>query len=173
VPKAAGAVFAAQGSRASTEEVARVAGVGIGTVFRHFPSKEALLEAVLMERIGEFAAEADRWAEAEDPGSAFYSFLDRWVEMGAANNAYSDALAAVNASVPRLGADAGQRVRDALYTLLTRAQQAGTVRADVGVRELIALLVGTSRALDHLGEDTASRQTVKIIFDGLRPSHRR
>ncbi|WP_285487406.1 TetR/AcrR family transcriptional regulator [Amycolatopsis taiwanensis] len=174
VLSAAEDVFAAQGTGASTEEVARAAGVGIGTVFRHFPTKEALLEAVLLERLHRFVAEVARWAEAEDPGNAFYSFLGQWVDMGTAKNAYIDALAAAGAAAPRLGGEAQQRVLDALGTLLTRAQRAGTVREDVEVPELIALLVGASRALEYLGEDTSSRRrTVQIIFDGLRPSHRR
>lgn len=167
--RAAENVFAAEGTGASTEEVAKAAGVGIGTVFRHFPTKEALLKAVFLERLHKFVAEVARWAEADDPGSAFYAFLDRWVDMGTAKNAYSDALAAAGAAVPRLGDEVGQRVRDALRTLLTRAQAAGTVREDVEVPELIALLVGASRALDYVGEDAASRcRTVRIIFDGLR-----
>lgn len=167
--RAAENVFAAEGTGASTEEVARAAGVGIGTVFRHFPTKEALLKAVFLERLHKFVAEVARWAESDDPGSAFYAFLDRWVDMGTAKNAYSDALAAAGATVPRLGDEVGQRVRDTLRTLLTRAQEAGTVREDVEVPELIALLVGASRALDYVGEDAASRcRTVRIIFDGLR-----
>jgi len=172
VLRAAEAVFAARGAGASTEEVAREAGVGIGTVFRHFPTKEALLEAVLVERMREFAEEAERWSAAEEPGTAFFTLLADWVGLGAAKNAYSDALAAVGAAVPRLGGEPGARVREALRTLLTGAQKAGAVRLDVDVPELIALLVGASHAVGQLGEDTPLRQhAVGIIFDGLRPSH--
>jgi AcrR family transcriptional regulator len=172
VLKAAEAVFAARGTGASTEEVAREAGVGIGTVFRHFPTKEALLEAVLLERMREFAEEAEQWSRAVEPGTAFFTLLTDWVEMGAAKNAYRDALAAAGAAVPRHGAEVGMRVREALHTLLTGAQNAGAVRKDVDVPELIALLVGASHAVGHLGDDTPLRQhAVEIIFDGLRPSH--
>jgi AcrR family transcriptional regulator len=167
---AAETVFAAKGTAVPTEEIAKEAGVGIGTVFRHFPTKEALLEAVLLERMRRFAAEADRWAGAEDPGSAFFTFLSQWADMAAAKNAYSDALAAAGADVPRLGAEVSAGVRRSLNNLLSRAQDAGAVREDVGVTELIALMVGTSRAAEHLGDDAAlRRRTLDIVFDGLRP----
>ncbi|HKS44962.1 MAG TPA: helix-turn-helix domain-containing protein [Amycolatopsis sp.] len=172
VLEAAEAVFAAKGTGASTEEVAKAAGVGIGTVFRHFSTKEALRQAVLVERMREFAEEAARWADAEDPGSAFFAFLDHWVEMGTAKYAYSEALAEAGAEVSWLGAEVGAQVRQALGALLGRAQDAGAVRGDVEVPELIAVLVGASYAVKHLDADTAlRRRTVDLMFAGLRPSH--
>ncbi|GAB3572267.1 TetR/AcrR family transcriptional regulator [Amycolatopsis endophytica] len=165
---AAETVFAAKGTGAPTEEVAREAGVGIGTVFRHFPTKEALLEAVLMERMRRFAEEAQSFAAADDPESAFFAFLGRWAEMAAVKNAYTDALSAAGTEVPRLG-EVGVKARDALGALLSRAQRTGAVREDVGVGELIALMVGASRAAEHLGDDAALRtRTLAIVFDGLR-----
>src|SRR5258708_17586261 len=74
-------VFATKGIGASTEEIAREAGVGIGTVFRHFPTKEALLEAVFIRRLQQLAARADALAEADDPGAAFFSFFSYVVEL--------------------------------------------------------------------------------------------
>ncbi len=167
---AAETVFAAKGTGAPTEEVAREAGVGIGTVFRHFPTKEALLEAVLADRMRRFAEEAQSFAAAHDPESAFFVFLARWADVSAAKNAYTDALAAAGAEVPRLAAEVGAKVRDALGALLSRAQQAGAVREDVGVAELIALMVGASRAAEYAGDDAGLRaRTLGIVFDGLRP----
>ncbi|WP_186382803.1 TetR/AcrR family transcriptional regulator [Amycolatopsis rhizosphaerae] len=169
---AAEAVFAAKGMNAPTEEVAKAAGVGVGTLFRHFPTKEALLEAVLQEHLRRFAAEATRWAGADDPGSAFFAFLKEWVEMAATKNAYTDALAAAGTRAPE-AAGVRDEVVGALRTVLTRAQDAGTVRSDVGVTELIALMVGTSRGAEHLGGDPAlRRRMLEIVVDGLRPSPR-
>ncbi|WAL69147.1 helix-turn-helix domain containing protein [Amycolatopsis cynarae] len=169
---AAEAVFTAKGMSAPTEEVAKAAGVGVGTLFRHFPTKEALLEAVLQEHLRRFAAEAVRWAGVDDPGNAFFAFLKQWVEMAATKNAYTDALAAAGTRAPE-AAGVRDEVVGALRTLLTRAQDAGTVRSDVGVTELIALMVGTSRGAEHLGGDPALRQRMlEIVFDGLRPSPR-
>src|ERR1700680_1105959 len=74
-------VFASKGIAASTEEIAREAGVGIGTVFRHFPTKEALLEAVFVRRLEQLAAHADALADAYDPGAAFFTFFSHVVEL--------------------------------------------------------------------------------------------
>ncbi|TNC23518.1 TetR/AcrR family transcriptional regulator [Amycolatopsis alkalitolerans] len=162
---AAEIVLAERGTGAPTEQIAKAAKVGIGTLFRHFPTKESLLKAVLAERMRRFAEAAGEHAEAEDPGSAFFAFLAQWVEMAAVKNAYADALA----EVPRVDREVREGVLHSLGILLTRAQEAGAVRHDVGVREVIALMVGTSRAAEHLGEDAAlRRRTVEIVFDGLR-----
>ncbi len=162
-------MFARKGTSAPTEEVAKAAGVGIGTVFRHFPTKEALLEAVLLDRMRRFAEEAESLGAAEDPGGAFFSFLGTWVEMASAKNAYSDALAAAGVDMPALGSQVGQQVRAALGTLLDRAQDAGAVRRDVGVTDLIALMVGASRAAEYVGADPAARdKALAVVFDGLR-----
>ena len=173
VLEAAEAVFATKGTSAPTEEVARQAGVGVGTVFRHFPTKEALLEAVLYDRIRRFADEAEVAAAAEDPGAVFFSFLAGWVEMSSAKNAYSDALAAAGVEVPKAGSIVGIRLMDALATVLSRAQDAGAVRKDIGVGELLPVIIGASRAAAHIGGDRELRaRAIAIMFDGLRPPGR-
>jgi AcrR family transcriptional regulator len=170
---AAEAVFAAKGTGASTEEVARRAGVGIGTVFRHFPTKEALLEAIVAARLRRHAEEADALAAAEDPGAALFGFLTRAVDQSATKLAFADALAAAGVDVERALAESGRDLRRSLGGLLERAQRAGAVRDDVGVDELIALLVGASRAARHAGQDPGVRaRTVAVAFDGLRPARR-
>ncbi|MEU9844544.1 helix-turn-helix domain-containing protein, partial [Actinomadura sp. NPDC048032] len=88
---AAEEVFAVQGTSASTEEVARKAGVGIGTVFRHFPTKESLLEAVLVALLKRLAAEARDLRAAADPGAAFFGFFTRVVSQAASSGARSPA----------------------------------------------------------------------------------
>jgi AcrR family transcriptional regulator len=173
VLEAAEAVFAAKGTSAPTEEVARQAGVGVGTLFRHFPTKEALLEAVLYDRVGRFADDAEVAAAAEDPGVVFFSFLAGWVEMSSAKNAYSDALAAAGVEVPKAGSIVGIRLMDALATVLSRAQDAGAVRKDIGVDELLPVIIGASRAAAHIGGDGELRaRAIAIMFDGLRPPGR-
>jgi AcrR family transcriptional regulator len=170
VLEAAEVVFAAKGTSAPTEDVAREAGVGVGTVFRHFPTKEALLEAVLYDRIRRFADEAEVAAAAEDPGAVFFTFLAGWVEMSSAKNAYSDALAAAGVEVPRTGSVVGRRLIETLSTVLSRAQAAGAVRKDVGVDALIPVIIGASRAAQHIsGDDDLRTRIIAIIFDGLRP----
>jgi AcrR family transcriptional regulator len=169
VLEAADEVFAAKGVSASTEEIARHAGVGVGTVFRHFPTKEALLEAVLVERFGRLAEHARALAGAEEPGTAFFDFLAHIVGQSATKNAFADALANAGVNVENAVADVGQELWSALATLLTRAQQVGAVRDDVNTGALIALIAGASRAAEYAGSDPkVQASVVAVMFDGLR-----
>ncbi|WP_204059691.1 helix-turn-helix domain-containing protein [Microbispora corallina] len=171
--EAAEAVFAAQGVSASTEDVARRAGVGIGTVFRHFPTKESLVEEVFLGRVRMLADKAAALSEA-DAGTAFFRFFAYAVEQAATQNAYADVLAEAAATGGTGGEEGaapsavGRELAAALAELLARAQRAGAVRADMGVAELVALLIGASRAAEHVGPEVR-RHTLDIVFDGLRP----
>jgi AcrR family transcriptional regulator len=170
VLEAAEAVFASRGTTASTEEIARQAGVGIGTVFRHFPTKEALLEAIVVARLERLASEAGSLSEDEDAGAAFFSFFNRAVERSATKIALVDALADAGVDVERAAAKAGRELRQRLAVLLGRAQRAGAVRDDVEVEHVIALLAGASRAAEHAGWDReVQARTVAVMLDGLRP----
>ncbi|MGW7004419.1 TetR/AcrR family transcriptional regulator [Streptomyces sp. NPDC054933] len=167
-------VFAAKGTSASTEEVARQAGVGIGTVFRHFPAKEALLEAVLLRRLTGLVDEARSLVDAEDRGAAFFGFLAHVVEQSAAKIAFADAVAVAGIDVRSIAEPVGRELLDALGVLLRRAQEADIVRRDVAVPEVHALLVGVSRAAELAGWDREVRdRSLSIVFDGLRPSRSR
>jgi AcrR family transcriptional regulator len=171
VLEAAVAVFATRGTSASTEEVAREAGVGIGTVFRHFPTKEALLEAVYVERLRQLAAEAHTLLAGTDPGTAFFAFFRRVVGYAATKNAFADALADAGIDVSGANSRLGPDLREALGALLVRAQRSGAVRPDVGLPELLALLVGASRATEHAADSPAVQDRVlTTILDGLHHS---
>lgn len=170
VLEAAEEVFAAQGTGASTEEIARRAGVGIGTVFRHFPTKEALLEAVFVGRLRRLADEAGALADAADPGAAFLDFFHRVVDHAATKNAFADALAEAGVDIATTTSEVGQLLKAALAVLLERAQAVGAVRADVGVPELQALLVGASRAVEQTTDPAVRARTVQVMLDGLRGS---
>ncbi|MFA1544143.1 TetR/AcrR family transcriptional regulator [Actinomadura monticuli] len=163
---AAEEVFAVQGTSASTEEVARKAGVGIGTVFRHFPTKESLLEAVLVALLERLAGEAEELRSAADPGEAFFGFFSRVVSRAATKQAVTEALAEAGVDARAATGRAGPGLRAALGALLERAQEAGAVRADVGAAEVMALLAGMSYAAGRAG---AREDVLRIAFDGLRP----
>ncbi|MCO5998337.1 TetR/AcrR family transcriptional regulator [Actinoallomurus rhizosphaericola] len=169
VLEAAEAVFAEHGTTASTEQVARRAGLGVGTVFRHFPTKEALLEAVFVARLDRLATEADGLMSAEDPGEAFFGFFARVVGHAATKNALSAALAEAGVDVRESTAETGRELRRALGALLGRAQEAGAVRPDVGLPEILTLLVGASQAAEHVGGDAEVwTRALAVVFDGLR-----
>lgn len=166
---AADRVFATTGPAASTDLVARTAGVGIGTVFRHFPTKEALLEAVFVDRIRRLAEEAESLSTADDPGETFFGFLRQVVDGSTSKHAFVDALAQAGVRVDVAATPAGQRLRQAVGGLLSRAQRAGAVRADIGAADVIPVLVGAARALEFAGQDQSVRaRALTVILDGLR-----
>ena len=162
---AAEEAFGETGTGASTEEIARRAGVGAGTLFRHFPTKEALLEAVFVARLRRLADRAVALGDAADPGVALRDLFAEVVAESATKNAYADALDA--AAVSRATGAVGAELRDALGVLLDRAQREGVVRSDLGVADLLALLVGTSRAVERLTDDASRERVISVILDGL------
>jgi AcrR family transcriptional regulator len=159
-------VFVEQGVGASTEEVARAAGVGIGTVFRHFPTKQALLAAVLAARLERLAAEAEALAAEPDPGAALDRLIRLVVGNAPAKNAYADAL---GGDIPGLTGEVGGRLRAALAALLERAQAAGAVRAELRPADLKALLIGASRAVEDTADADAKERVLRVVLAGLRP----
>lgn len=170
VLEAADEVFSAKGVAVPTEEVARHAGVGVGTVFRHFPTKEALLEAVLVARFTRMAEEARNLTAAGDPGAALFEFLAGVVGQSATKNAFADALSAAGVDAASAVADGGRDLWAALSELLARAQRVGAVRADLATDELIAVIVGASHAARHADRNPEVRaRAITVILDGLRP----
>jgi AcrR family transcriptional regulator len=166
-------VFGRGGETASTEEVARLARVGIATVFRHFPTKASLLEAVLVARLDRLRCEAEALADAEDAGRAFYDFFRYMVEDAATKIAISEALLDTGAVARGDGGPAersARALRREFGVLLSRAQRAGGVRDDIELPELYALLVGASRAAAYAKLDAEVRaRSLAILFDGLAP----
>jgi AcrR family transcriptional regulator len=163
-------VFADRGIEASTEEIARQAGVGVGTVFRHFPTKEALLEAVFTGRLTRLGERAAALSESEEPGPAFFTFVALVVDQASSKNAFADALAAAGVNVQAVASGVSGEFAGAMTALLSNAQQAGVVRPDIGVGELKAVLVGASRAVEQGGENPATRARIlAVMLDGLRP----
>ncbi len=159
-------VFTERGVGASTEEVARAAGVGIGTVFRHFPTKEALLAAVLAARLERLAAGAEALAADPDPGAALDQLVRLVVGHARAKNAYADAL---GGDISGVKEEVRGRLRDAVAALLERAQAAGAVRTELRPADLTALLVGASRAVENTADAAARERVLAVVLAGLRP----
>jgi AcrR family transcriptional regulator len=163
-------VFGAGGESASTEEVARRAGVGIATVFRHFPTKTALLEAVLARRFDRLRERAEALLNADDPGQAFAGFFRYLVDDAPAKIGIAEALLDAGGDGAGAAARASGELRRAFGALLRRAQQAGVIRDDVDLPEVYAVLAGVSRAAarEHLDEQVRARM-LAIVFGGLAP----
>ncbi|MEU8517158.1 helix-turn-helix domain-containing protein [Kitasatospora sp. NPDC048722] len=163
-------VFTAHGVGVPTEEIARAAGVGVGTLFRHFPTKEALLEAVMVRRLEAIAAQAAQLPAESAPAEAFFDCFRLVVEQSAGKNEFAQALAAAGVDAHAALQESSSTIRARLAELLTGAQRAGAVRPELGLPEVIALLVGTTTAMEHLGKDAAGRERVfAVVLDGLRP----
>ncbi|HZD02936.1 MAG TPA: helix-turn-helix domain-containing protein [Actinomycetes bacterium] len=171
VLEAAEAVFAADGLSAPVEQIARRAGVGIGTVYRHFPTKEVLFEAILVSRFERLAEEANSLSLAGDAGAAFFGLFTRMVEEAAAKKAFADALARAGVDAKAATSAVGQELRRAFGALLARAQQAGAVRDDIDTDQAMAVLAGACLAAEHASWDRDLQAgALAIVFDGLRPA---
>jgi AcrR family transcriptional regulator len=169
VLEAARTAFAAEGSNASLDEIARGAGVGAGTVYRHFATKEALFEAVVLDRIGELIEEARDRADDPDPGRAFSSFVELLAREGARKRDLVETLGSDGIHLQIGEAPIVQALIDALGELLGRAQRAGAVRGDISVNDVMALLTGAAYAIRHSrADDEQTHRLLAIMYDGLR-----
>jgi AcrR family transcriptional regulator len=167
--EAAEQVFAEQGASGSTEEVASRAGVAIGTVFRHFPTKDDLLRAIMKDLLQRLTDEVTSLNTDGDPATALFTFFTRMVEQAAAKKTIADLLAQAGTTVR--AADPVRALEQGIEGLLTRAQQAGAVRADVRIAEVMALLTSTCQGALSAGWDRdLQRRTLAIVFSGLRPA---
>ena len=160
--------FAAEGLSVPIDEIARRAGVGAGTVYRHFPTKEDLFRAVVEDRIRGIIGEGRRLMEGGDRGQALFTFLRSMVlDWGATDQGLTDALAGQGIDVGTVLPEAEQQFLGLLGELLKSAQDAGTVRRDVDVLDVKAMVVG-SQAMQAYRPEGAER-LFGVILDGLRP----
>ncbi|MET9464183.1 helix-turn-helix domain-containing protein [Streptomyces sp. NPDC006544] len=163
-------VFTTRGVGVPTEEIARAAGVGVGTLFRHFPTKEALLEAVMVRRLETIATRTARLAARAEPAEAFFACFRLVVEQSSGKSEFTRALAAAGVDAHASLRESSAVIQAQLADLLTAAQRAGAVRPDLGLPELVALLVGTGAMTEHLETDPSARERIfAVVFDGLRP----
>jgi AcrR family transcriptional regulator len=162
---AADAVFTAEGTGASTEEVAERAGVGIGTVFRHFPAKQELISAVLEDRIARLAGDAHALGNADDPGAAFLTFFTGLIEHALANKALIHALGGTAHPV----SDAKRDLMQAGGALLARAQASGAIRADLDAEDVQALVTGCLEMERRAREIGRPGRMLALIQDAIRP----
>jgi AcrR family transcriptional regulator len=161
--------FAAEGLSVPIDEIARRAGVGAGTVYRHFPTKEDLFAAVVESRLQHIIAAGHALLDDPGPGEALFAFLRSMVlDFGATDQGLVDALGGLGIDVDSAAPDADAAFRALLGELLAAAQGAGTVRADVDVPEIKALMVGC-QAMQGYDSARAARVT-DVVIDGLRPS---
>ena len=163
----AAAVFTEQGLAGSLEEVARRAGVSIGTLYNHFPTRDALVDALLPVRIAavdEFAALA---AAEPDPWRAFTGFLENMLVQLTADRGLLDAFTGHPSAA--LVAAACERGLVHLAAVFDRARRAGVIRADAGDADITHLLWALALLGENAGE-AAARRSLHFVLDGLRAS---
>ena len=168
---AAMAAFTEQGADdASLEEIARRAGVGIGTLYRHFPTRGALLEAVYRDQVEALRARAGELIESDAPGEALAAWLRALMAFSSTKRSLTSALLATLGKDSDLLSSCSMRICDAAEMLLKRAQQAGVARADADARDLIRLVHAVSIATQHAPTDPGQTdRLLGLILDGLRP----
>lgn len=171
VLEAAKVVFSAGGPDASLEAVARRAGVGIGTLYRHFPTREALFEAVYRREVEHLADLAEQLKAEASPVEALRRWLRSNVEFVATKKGMSAALALAVNSSSELSAYSFERLTKAVGALLDRAAAAGEIRADISPEDLLRALVGMCYLHDQPGWQASVLRLLDVFVDGLgRPS---
>jgi AcrR family transcriptional regulator len=163
--EAARGACAAHGASVQMDDVARGAGVGVGTVYRHFPTKDALIEALVAEKFRLTTENIREALEIEDPWESFAEALRRNAEVMAADAGLRDAL--IRLGPAARSTDEARDELDALAgRLIARAQAAGVLRDDVSVDDIGALMAGLCTSMAHPELDW--RRHLELLLDGLR-----
>jgi AcrR family transcriptional regulator len=171
--EAAEATFASEGLSVPVDRVAERAGVGVGTLYRHFPTKEALFEAIVMTRLDDLLTEAQTAADAEDPAAALFTFLRHFAREASAKHDLFDAMGAAGFDIKSQCAETVDEIKRAVDRLVERAKVAGAIRPDVGAEEIIGLIVGVCQAAQQSAYDeAATNRMIDIVCDGIRLSNR-
>jgi AcrR family transcriptional regulator len=139
-------------------------------VFRHFPTKEDLLQAVVVGRMRDLADAAAELAGSADPATALATFLRQAVDQAETKRVLAGLLSAAGRDVRDATADPRRDLRTALAVLLHHAQQAGTARRELRVDDVIALLAGASRAVEVATTGASRNRVVTVILDGITPA---
>jgi AcrR family transcriptional regulator len=169
IVQAARKVFATAGLAASIDEIAERAGVGTGTLYRHFPTKEALFEAVVIGRVEDLVEEARRLIAINDPKTAFFALLSQLIRHGEGHKDLMDALSKQSFDLQKAVPGKLAEMWTAVGEILEQAQHAGAVRRDVQLSHVQALVSAACAAIDQQGGGDDLEQAIwTVISDGLR-----
>lgn len=165
---AAAEVFAERGLRAPLEEVAHRAGVGIGTLYRRFPSRQQLVEAIFEDLVDEFVRAAEEAAADKDAWRGFCTLLERTLTLQAANRGLKDVFAEYSAVTARASV-ARAHVRQHLENLMERAKEQGALRNDVALSDVSMLFWACSRIVEACADiaPNAWRRHLTFVIEGF------
>ncbi len=176
--RAAEEVFAADGVMVPIDVVAERAGVGVGTLYRHFPTKESLYEAIVTTRVTRLLATADEFVDDPDPAEALDHFMRAFARQVADKQDLFEALGQSGIDFKTHFAEPLRELMDRIDVLLRRAIDAGVIRGDVEVDDILRLVMGTCHAAGHGAghgarhdgaDDAGLQRLVSIVLAGLRP----
>ena len=168
VLQAARAVFSEHGREAQMDDIARRAGVGVGTVYRQFPTKEALIEALMVDAFQTIAEQAQAALAVEDPWEAFASVMWTGAETMAGDRALSEVFASIPGAMES-AMPAVEGLRASMDLLMARAREAGVLRADAVLDDVPMIMcgIGSATKKEHACPG-AWRRHLAIVLDGLR-----
>jgi AcrR family transcriptional regulator len=165
---AAKASFAKSGAATSLEEVARTAGVGIGTLYRHFPTRDALVEHVYRDALERLAADAERLTKDEAPLEALREWLLLFVDYIATKKLMHDLLATLAGGAAALQAQTKPRLEGAITSLVDRAKASGDIKSDVAPFDLLFAIGGLAYMGTGVEWESRGRKMVDILIAGIR-----
>ncbi|WP_172448634.1 TetR/AcrR family transcriptional regulator [Caulobacter mirabilis] len=171
--EAAKAGFAETGPEVSLEEIARRAGVGIGTLYRHFPTRDAVVEAVYRREVEQLAQAATRLSDTLPPGDALHQWMRVFIDYIAAKKLIAPALSAMVGGPSDLYAASGKHITGAMALLTERAIAAGEIRADADPTDLLRAVVGFAYSPAGPDWETSALRLIDILMDGLRTGSQR
>jgi len=161
--------FTRSGANISLDEVARQAGIGAGTLYRHFPTRDALLEAVYRTEVGKLAAAERNFAEAMPPIEALRAWMLLFVDYIAAKQIIAPALNTLVGGPSKLFEASGTQIKEAIHALVERAIESGDIRPDLDPLDLLRALVGVSNVASGPDWAQSARRLVEILIAGSRP----
>jgi len=162
-------VFTRQGANASLEEIAKQAGVGTGTLYRHFPTRDALIEGVYRNEVEKLAAAAERFAQAMSPIEALRAWMLLFVDYIAAKHIIAPALNSIVGGPSRLYEGSRSMIQGAIDELVKRAKRSGDLRRDLDAFDLLRALIGVSHVGSGADWQQSARRLVDILIAGSRP----
>jgi AcrR family transcriptional regulator len=163
------AAFTRSGAEVSLDEVARQARVGPGTLYRHFPTRDALLEAVYSTEVRKLAAAQRSFSQTMPPVQALEAWLLLFVNYMAAKQIIAPALNALVGGPSRLFESSGAQIKEAIHALVSRAIESGDIRPDLDPLDLVRALVGVSNVATEPNWPQSARRLVQILILGSRP----
>src|SRR5499427_6080568 len=167
---AASAAFLEHGADdVSLEEIARRAGVGIGTLYRHFPTRQALLEAVYTDQVESLSARAAELLRSESPDDALAEWLRAMMKFSSTKRNMTTALLATLGTDSELLSSCAKEIKGAAESLIVRAQQAGVVRPNADAKNVIRLVHAVNIATEKAPDPGQADRMLALILDGLRP----